>query len=293
MDNNVQNTNQSKLAQQSETEIKTKKNNTLKFIIIFAGISFLVAFLVGGFVLGTYGTKNNASKITPTPVAKISPTPDTTANWKTYINKDWNFSFKYPYRDEINLSSDGTVDVDLKNEVGKCLGGTNIDTFMIGADRFSSVQEFKNTRFSPNYPFKEINFKGEKATRLYYPGIDQTGGPQVILFVMHNGKGYEIIYRFCAKPGTILNESEITNINPDILSTFKFTDRSPSPTCIPRPACLDATHRCLIPETADMCPKATPIQTSVVCTMDAKQCPDGSYVSRDSSNNCEFKECPK
>lgn len=30
---------------------------------------------------------------------------------------------------------------------------------------------------------------------------------------------------------------------------------SPTPTCRPRPACLDATPRCMIPETSDMCPK--------------------------------------
>ncbi len=29
-----------------------------------------------------------------------------------------------------------------------------------------------------------------------------------------------------------------------------------------------------------------------VCTMDAKQCPDGSYVGRDGNNNCEWQECP-
>ena len=28
------------------------------------------------------------------------------------------------------------------------------------------------------------------------------------------------------------------------------------------------------------------------CTEDAKLCPDGSYVGRDSANNCEFRECP-
>lgn len=30
---------------------------------------------------------------------------------------------------------------------------------------------------------------------------------------------------------------------------------SATPTCRPRPACLDATPRCMIPETSDMCPK--------------------------------------
>lgn len=28
------------------------------------------------------------------------------------------------------------------------------------------------------------------------------------------------------------------------------------------------------------------------CTMDVKQCADGSFVSRDPENNCEFKKCP-
>lgn len=32
--------------------------------------------------------------------------------------------------------------------------------------------------------------------------------------------------------------------------------------------------------------------TAVVCTMEAKQCPDGSYVSR-SGPNCEFAPCPQ
>ncbi len=28
------------------------------------------------------------------------------------------------------------------------------------------------------------------------------------------------------------------------------------------------------------------------CTMDAKMCPDGSYVGRDPENGCEFRACP-
>lgn len=36
----------------------------------------------------------------------------------------------------------------------------------------------------------------------------------------------------------------------------------------------------------------TPEPEQVVCTMDAKQCPDGSYVGR-SGPNCEFAACPQ
>lgn len=45
-----------------------------------------------------------------------------------------------------------------------------------------------------------------------------------------------------------------------MLSTIKFNNSiSPTPTCKPRPACLDANPRCLLPETSDMCPpKVTP-----------------------------------
>ena len=45
---------------------------------------------------------------------------------------------------------------------------------------------------------------------------------------------------------------------------------TPSPTCRPRPPCLDATPRCLIPETDDMCPRVdqpqviTPVANSII-----------------------------
>ncbi len=30
----------------------------------------------------------------------------------------------------------------------------------------------------------------------------------------------------------------------------------------------------------------------IACTMEAKMCPDGSYVGRNAQNNCEFDPCP-
>jgi hypothetical protein len=34
-------------------------------------------------------------------------------------------------------------------------------------------------------------------------------------------------------------------------------------------------------------------EEAIFCTMDVKECSDGSFVARDPSKNCEFKECPK
>lgn len=75
-------------------------------------------------------------------------------------------------------------------------------------------------------------------------------------------------------------------------STPTIAAISPTPTCRPRPACLDATPRCLIPETSDMCPPSPkPSSSQVACTQELKQCPDGSYVSRHPPK-CEFSACP-
>ena len=38
-------------------------------------------------------------------------------------------------------------------------------------------------------------------------------------------------------------------------------------------------------------PEASNSKNKIVCTEEAKLCPDGSYVSREGPN-CEFKECP-
>ncbi len=72
---------------------------------------------------------------------------------------------------------------------------------------------------------------------------------------------------------------------------------SPTPTCTPRPACLDSFPRCLMPEDINICPPSPePSQTEdtdrkIFCTQEAKQCPDGTWVGR-TGPNCEFTKCP-
>ena len=39
-------------------------------------------------------------------------------------------------------------------------------------------------------------------------------------------------------------------------------------------------------------PSPITIRPRPVCTADMKECPDGSFVGRDSNNNCQFKPCP-
>jgi len=89
--------------------------------------------------------------------------------------------------------------------------------------------------------------------------------------------------------GVILgNNNSTTLVTPPTVEP-NYTS-TPTPTCKPRPSCLDSIPACKIVETSDMCPK-TPSKTQTICTQDAKLCPDGSYVGR-SGPNCEFKTCP-
>ena len=63
------------------------------------------------------------------------------------------------------------------------------------------------------------------------------------------------------------------------------SDITPTPTCIPRPACLDAEYpqeRCMMPETTDMCPKASPTPTRQ-CAID---CMEGSVPYCPISTGC-------
>ncbi len=150
----------------------------------------------------------------------------TTANWKTYKNDKLGFSFMYPPTftlSDINSKPDsGQI-----YSTGQCATNETINLLSIDyTDSLpKSIELYKQSNtFSPGSEFKEISFKGFNGVKSYYQGSSQTGGPQVQLFFVRNNKGFEITYRFCGKPITTPNETQINDIKPDILSTFKFTD---------------------------------------------------------------------
>lgn len=83
----------------------------------------------------------------------------------------------------------------------------------------------------------------------------------------------------------------LVNSNQDVRNQAATTE------CLARPSCLDLPNPCKIAEPAQgWCPaehKNSDLKNdSVVCTMEAKICPDGSSVGRNANNNCEFDPCP-
>lgn len=73
-----------------------------KIFIIFVVVSFLVAFLIGGFALGrnsVFKELNPTNPPIPSPapvVYEASPTPNPTADWKTYKVEEINLEYKLP-----------------------------------------------------------------------------------------------------------------------------------------------------------------------------------------------------
>ncbi|GEM_PF-3333106 len=248
---------------------------------------FIALIIVGVLEWGAITLlKGESTKKTPNPtpaptLTQPSPTivSDPTTNWQTYSDNQLGISFKYP--------ETWKVSGDLVLAVGPDLPRVYIEPFTGNTEtkiekKFLSANSAKITK-------KTLAITPYKATEYFiqYDKSAQGFGPtERVVIIIESENQKAMLDSYGTADSTFYQ----------IYYTFKFLpaspsqggDQSPSPTCRPRPACLDATPRCLIPETPDMCP---PIRKTV-CTQDAKLCPDGSYVGR-TGPNCEFASCPR
>ncbi|MCL5433297.1 MAG: hypothetical protein M1524_04260 [Patescibacteria group bacterium] len=241
---------------------KPPRNFPLKFMLIFIGISFLIAFVAGGFMLGNYKTQKKS--VSPTPTAKIYPSvsPITTANWKNYDAQKFGFSFKYPSGFSLTeLPDDAAVIINHNIVFYKQLGNIPADQCkgdcpIITNKKDMIINGYKTVKYNGytgavggNIPQSYIKYEVQdpKTKNIFSITLYE-------LPILDDTKQAEQ-YSADRKIGEI-NESD-KKILDQILSTFKFT----------------AENR------------------GVVCAMDAKQCPDGSWVGREGPN-CEFKPCP-
>lgn len=229
-----------------------------------------------------------------------TPTPDysNTANWKTYINELYDFSFNYPdnwiITEYDRESYRGIVGLSPTNK--KRTYTDTITLFLYENPKKLSLTEYSKEREKNNksgdpanivYPNDEIILMSD-GTQVYY----QKEHYCVTVCQRYTWQKDDKIYMLIKYPGEPSDKkSQLNYIFSQVLSTFKFLDNNPSPTCIPRPACLDATPRCLMPESENMCPPSPKPTGQTACTQEAKQCPDGSYVGR-TGPNCEFSACP-
>jgi hypothetical protein len=167
--------------------------------------------------------------------------------WKTYVDSQYQFSLKYPpdlgvtkslprdrndlIYDHIYLNPQANL-YSLRPQISISIYSTYRPGAIIGNPR--TLWE----------PIEIGSIKGEVAS------IPSTLEPEI--WVVIPRPDYNLVVSADSKDKKLLYQ---------ILSTFRFLNDpldSPviTPTCRPRPACLDARPRCLMPETSDMCPPA-------------------------------------
>lgn len=231
----------------------------------------------------------NQTTLTPTPTV-IPQIDQDIRTWNTYINKKNSFSIKYPANAqrittnalELNFTAGAPIN---PYQTG-LIDQYTVSVFLSPDQNLSSVLT-DNTNTSKEkgiaYAVKKINIiPSSSATQfIAYGGQDGVNKNVYTYLKLKNGKLLEIAAAFS---NADKYEAQVNQM----LSTFSFIDITPTLSCTPRPACLDATPRCMIAENENMCPKPT---EAVICTQEAKMCPNGSAVGR-SGPNCEFAPCP-
>lgn len=189
-------------------------NKINKKVAIFAGV--ILVLISGVFFLGKnlYAPQSAAPKPTVIPTA----TAEVTANWKTYNDKDYTFTFKYPQDWNVNNDKNGFV----------ISGGNNIITFQ--SSPYPSIDFDKLYNKPDGTVDKNPVFVRTKIKNLEIDGYRAT------MFSNENAsenqnKAYDInVYVISGAPITLISARVDFNSKgiflqtfDQILSTFKFT----------------------------------------------------------------------
>lgn len=219
---------------------------------------------------------------TPLPAETSVKEKDPTANWKTYTNSKYEYSLKYPDSLVVKTGGYGLTSVDEESRI--IVGDKEIKDYYEGRLTVraqnqttcqNDVQELKllkgdlksfaEWRWKLNKEDKNSNTSNKTVGELTETTID---GQKAYQFTINRSWVDDCGGESMDKDGLVVfveNKGVFFTIRTplgsklyqQILSTFKFIN----------------------PE------------NQVVCTADAKLCPDGSYVSRQPPN-CEFAACP-
>ncbi len=236
---------------------------TIQAIIFLIVSFFLMGALSAGVVLSVinpiYKLVGNIDNSSENTAISSTPTPDPTTNWKTYSNSEYNFSFKYPPMYDLRM--EGKAPYIYKDRVltdaGGFAGGSVLKKgVVILFDGYTNKDISENalkSEFGTEILIRSKSLGGENGTLVSIPSNQYE---QRLFIPYGNNKTLAITLSFGFETPNEERKLYAKEFE-QILSTFKFTDSnlSPSPTCTPRPACLDATPRCMIPELESYCKK--------------------------------------
>ncbi len=249
-------------------ETSLKKNFAPWFLIFCVVLIAIGLAFIGYFKYQAHQSyKDGLSVVEEFQTKPRDPSLTNFTGWQTYRNEEYGFEMKLPQgwiqNGEATISEDKSIIIigfaspeAQKSKYFDMYGG-GFNVWIYNNPKFLSVSTFFDGKNSVNIfrdeagnivEKREILIDSKKVTRIY----NFAGGMGNVELAVIDDEGRFIELESYGDP----------KLFDQILSTFKFT----SPTLTPTPL---------------------PSDKPVVCTMEAMQCPDGSYVGR-TGPNCQF-----
>lgn len=231
-----------------------------KVIVIFSLILFFAAILTTVLYVGVKNSTTGFLRTYNLP----SPTVGAVTQWKSYENQKFNFSFKYPRLQLPYVKSDEETEFDMHINMSPSDPNKEIPSYNIyvNADKTNkSLIEYLNLDINKKYYAKakkvEVVLAGQPGFQ-FYREIKSGEEASIISSYTSYIKNGDYIYRITLSSSNLSILQAQKSTYDMILSTFTLLNQ--------------------------------PENNQVVCAQDAKQCPDGSYVSRHGPT-CDFDPC--
>lgn len=206
--------------------------------IFFFGIIALVLFKINykPSLTDKIISPNNQQASSPSPKF----TPDETANWKTYVNQKYNYSFKYPAEMITKNDESVTGQVEFPDVGGKVVDSLNLDLIPASSsdiDRIKAVdfnivigvidgvntplsdysRKYADKFYGKSGTLDQIAINGQPAYKISAPVAKTV---QVLL----ESKNKNMVYTIASHQRASVKAEEYSKTFDQILSTFKFTN---------------------------------------------------------------------
>lgn len=215
----------------------THKPEVKNSLVLILSILLIVTVAIAGlFYFQIQKLSKELSKYQTQPSPTPTATTDPTANWKTYKNSDYSFSFSYPPSyiiqessgyislfspaDTANPNKDSSVNnKELKMEIYILPSPKNDSLEIYTQEQLDTEKEIQGE----NQNLKTVSLSGVKSTYFTWKGV---GDGEIYLF-LYRGKRFQLV-----KYPLLTNRQNEFN---QILSTLKFSEAtsSASPTTTP------------------------------------------------------------
>ncbi len=246
-------------------------------------ISLLAEIFIGGFLYGVtiitvinpiYSLVNSIDTTSKASTSTIpltpTPTVDPTTNWQTITLKQLSFKIPQGWWNEKDQTVEKNNSVGESISVNSVATGAGKPALIVSFDPDTDLNQIKIAimRGLNNSSTSSGTVAGITGVTLEGIGvlnpIAENGNGDVKIILLQRPEGvysienYDFSHRCKPYGGSDSPQTMsdyCTPIYNQILSTFSFTDKNQTtgattPTCMPRPSCLNATPRCLMPEPA-------------------------------------------